>query len=135
MIDLEDFVYRLCRVGADRDPRRFPRRRDDREVLIKSIVMGMDSGRHYSEPEVNNLLREWKQHVAPAIETDHVSIRRLLIDSGHLERTADGRAYRVGFPPRPLAFDLKIEELDLRATVAAYLEHRRRRRRCRPAGR
>jgi hypothetical protein len=66
--------------------------------------------------------------VAPAIETDHVTIRRLLIDYGQLERTADGRAYRVGFPPRPLAFDLEIEELDLRATVAAYLEHQRRRR-------
>jgi len=134
VIELEDFVHRLCRVGADRGPRRFPRRRDDREVLIKSIVMGMDSGRRYSEPEVNDLLREWKQHVAPAIETDHVSIRRLLVDYGHLERTADGRAYRVGFPPRPPAFDLEIEELDLRATVAAYLEHRRRRRRrrCRP---
>lgn len=128
MIELEDFVYRLCRVGADRGPRRFPRKRADRAVLMKSIVMGMDSGRHYSEPEVNDLLREWKRHVAPAIETDHVTIRRLLVDHGQLERTADGRAYRVGFPPRPLAFDLEIEELDLRATVAAYREHRRRRR-------
>lgn len=133
MIELEDFVYRLCRVAADRGPRRFPRRRDDREVLMKSITMGMDSDRRYSEAEVNELLRDWKRHVAPAIETDHVSIRRLLVDYGHLERTSDGRAYRVGFPPRPRCFDLEIEELDLRATVAAYREHRARRRRP-PAG-
>jgi hypothetical protein len=133
MIELEDFVYRLCRLAADRGPRRFPRKRDDREVLMKSIVMGMDSGRRYREPEVNDLLCEWKRRVAPAIETDHVTIRRLLVDYGHLERTADGRAYRVGFPPRPLAFDLEIEELDLRATIAAYRDHQRRRRRRPPA--
>jgi len=61
--------------------------------------------------------------------SDEISLLR---DHGHLERTADGRRYRVGFPPRPVAFDLEIEELDLRATIAAYLDYRRRRRRPRP---
>jgi hypothetical protein len=127
VIELEDFVYRLCRLGADRGPRRFPRKRDDREILMKSLGMGLDSGRRYSEREINEIVREWKRNVAPAIDTDHVTIRRMLVDYGQLERTADGRAYRVGFPARPLAFDVEIVELDLRATVAAYLDPLRRR--------
>ncbi len=122
MITLEEFVERLCLVGADRGPRGFPRRQRDRHVLLKSIRMGLDATRTYSEPEVNAFLKEWNRDVAPAIHTDHVTLRRLLVDYGHLERTPDGRAYRLGFPARPVAFDLEVDDVDVRATVAAYLE-------------
>lgn len=126
MITIEEFVERLCRLGADRGPRRFPRRRRDRAILMKSIVMGLDSARDYSEREINAHLEAWKRDVAPAIETDHVAIRRLLVDYGQLERTADGRHYRVGFPPRPTAFSIEVEDLDLRSTVAAFRDHAER---------
>lgn len=131
MITLEEFVERLCRLGADRGPRRFPRRPRDRDILMRSIVMLLDAGRIYTEPEINASLESWRRDVAPAIETDHVTLRRLLVDHGHLERTVDGRAYRVGFPTRTVAFDLGIYEIDVRATVAAYREHLRSRRRAR----
>lgn len=133
MIGLDEFVERLCRLGADRGPRRFPRRARDRAILMQSIAMRMDSARTYSEREINALLQAWKRDVAPAIETDHVTLRRLLVDHGRLERTADGRAYRIGFPARAVAFALEVYDLDLRATIAAYLEHARSRRR--PRGR
>jgi len=120
VITIDDFVERLCLLGADRGPRRFPRKARDREILMKSILMGMDSGRTYGEVEINDLLREWNRDVAPAIETDHVTVRRLLVDYGYLERTADGGSYRVGFPPRPAAFDLDVDSLDLLATIAAF---------------
>jgi hypothetical protein len=120
VITIDDFVERLCLIGADRGPRRFPRKQRDREILMKSIRMGMDPDRTYGELEINDLLREWNRDVAPAIETDHVTVRRLLVDYGYLERTADGRFYRVGFPPRPTAFDLEVDDLDLRATIAAF---------------
>jgi hypothetical protein len=129
MISPEEFVERLCLVGADRGPRRFPRKRRDRLILMKSIVMGLDSDRTYSESEINDRLIQWNLEVAPAIDTDHVTLRRLLVDEGQLERTADGRAYRVGFPPRPLAFDLEVEDIDVRATVAAYVVNAAERRR------
>lgn len=128
MISPEEFVERLCRVGADRGPRRFPRRRRDREILMKSIVMGLDSRQRYSELEINAHLQTWRCEVAPAIETDHVTIRRMMVDYGHLERTADGRRYRVGFPPRPLAFDLEVDDVDVRATIAAYRDYTARHR-------
>jgi len=101
MIEAEQFVERRCRLGADRGPRPFPRARKDREILIKSIRLLLDSSRSYSEPELNAELVLWNADIAPSIEIDHVTLRRLQVDYGHLERTADGRAYRVGFPGRP----------------------------------
>lgn len=127
MITVEEFVERVCLLGADRGPRRFPRKRRDRQIMIKSVLMLLDSTRTYTEPEINELLKDWNRDVAPSIRTDHVTLRRLLVDYGHLERTADGRSYRVGFPPSPVAFDLEIDDVDVKATVAAYVEHRRSR--------
>ena len=123
MITLEEFVERLCRVGADRGPRSFPRSGTDREVLFQSIVLTLDSARSYTEREINDALNLWRRDVAPAIDIDHVTLRRRLVDYGRLERTADGRAYRVGFPPKAAAFDLRIYDVDLPATIAAYLEY------------
>ena len=129
MISPEEFVERLCRLGADRGPRRFPRKPQDRDILMKSIVMLLDSSETYTENQINDALKGWNRDVAPAIDSDHVTLRRLLVDYGHLERTADGSWYRVGFPPRPVAFDLEIDDIDVRATIAAYLDYSRRRRR------
>ncbi|MBW2392801.1 MAG: DUF2087 domain-containing protein [Deltaproteobacteria bacterium] len=126
MIALDEFLDRLLRLAVDRGPRRFPRRRRDRQILIKSILMLMDSSRSYSEREINLLLRARGRDVTPAICTDHVTLRRLLVDHGLLERSPDGAEYRVGFPPAGTAFELEVEDVDVRATVAAYLEHERR---------
>jgi hypothetical protein len=122
MIEVDEFVERLCKLGAGPGTRPFPRARGDREILIESIVMSFDSGQTYREREVNELLQRWSREVAPAIQTDHVTLRRTLVDYGRLERTADGRFYRVGFPQRMTAFDLAVYDLDLRAVVAAYRE-------------
>jgi len=129
VITLDEFVERLCRLGADRGPRGFPRKRRDREILMKSVVLGLDGGRAYREREINERLVAWSREIAPAIEVDHVTLRRLLVDHGHLERTADGSSYRVGFPPGMVAFELAIFDLDLRETVSAYREGASKRKR------
>lgn len=134
MIMLDEFVTRLCRLGADGASRRFPRNSRDREILMQSVVMQLDSARTYSEPEINGQLKAWSSDVAPSIDIDHVTLRRLLIDYHRLERTFDGRAYRVSFPASVVAFDLEIYDLDLRATIAAYREHVQSRRRRRNVG-
>jgi len=126
MVSPEEFVERLCLLGADRGPRGFPRKRRDREILMKSFLMGLDSATSYGESEINEAIQRWNREVVPAIETDHVTVRRHLIDYGLLERTADGQAYRVGFPARPMAFDLEVDEIDVRATIAAYLDQVKR---------
>ena len=127
MVSMEEFAERLIQLGARWQSRPLPRRRFDREILMKSILLVLDSGRIYSEREINAELELWNVEVVPAIDTDYVTVRRMLVDYGYLERTADGRAYRVGFPPRPMAFDLEVEDLDVRATVAAYRESHPRR--------
>lgn len=119
MISVEEFLERLCRMCGER-PRPLPRKRQDREILFKSILLQLDSTRTYTEPEINEILVQWNERIAPGIETDHVTLRRMLVDHGHLERKASGRSYRVGFPTRPPAFDLEIDDLDLPATIAAY---------------
>jgi hypothetical protein len=128
MISVEEFVERICLLGADRGPRRFPRKPRDRQILTKSILMRLDSAHRYSEGDINEHILEWNRTVAPAIQTDHVTVRRLLVDYGHLERSPDGTAYRVGFPPASPAFDLEVDDIDLAATVAAYLDLQERRR-------
>ncbi len=136
MITLDEFVERLCRLGADGARRRFPRNSRDREILMQSVVMELDSERSYSEQEINGQLVAWSRDVTPSIDVDHVTLRRLLVDYQRLERTADGASYRIGFPARTVAFELEVFDLDQRATVAAYreqLESRRRRRRAKAA--
>lgn len=127
MIGIDEFVERLCRIGADRGPRRFPRKPRDRAILFKSIRMQLDPMTDYSEKEINALLVRWREEIAPEVEIDHVTLRRLMVDYGELERTRDGATYRVGYPPRPTAFDLEIDDLDLASTIVAY--------RMRPKGR
>jgi hypothetical protein len=134
MITLDEFVERLCRLGADGANRNFPRNQRDREILMQSVVMQLDSARTYSEPEINAKLKAWSTEVAPSIDIDHVTLRRLLVDYHRLERTFDGSKYRVSFPASVVAFDLEIYDLDLRATTAAYRELVLSRRRRRSAG-
>ena len=126
MITLDEFLDRLCRLGVDRGPRGFPRKRRDRQILMKSIRMLMDSASTYSEPEINELLKRWNRDVAPAIDVDHVTLRRHLVDHGYLERRPDGRVYQAGFPPGGVLFELEVDDVDVVATVAAYREHLRR---------
>ena len=123
MITLDEFVERLCKLCADAGTRPFPRARRDREILMQSILMSLDSARTYEECEINELLQNWLREIAPSIETDHVTLRRMLVDYGRLERTASGSSYRVGFPPRATAFELEVYDVDLRATIAAYREY------------
>jgi hypothetical protein len=128
MIEIEEFVDRLCRLCARTGPRRFPRKARDRGILMKSIRMTLKPEAEYSEQQLNDHLITWNREIAPEIECDHVTLRRLLIDYGELEGTSNGAWYRVGFPVRPLAFALEIDELDLAATVAAYRMEQGRRR-------
>lgn len=59
--------------------------------------MGMDSAKACTERQVNEIIQDWNREVAPAIDTDHVTVRRYLVDYGLLERSRDGSTYRVGF--------------------------------------
>lgn len=130
MISAREFAQRaqrFVRLAADRGPRGFPRAKRDREILMRSITLDLDEQRCYDEREINACLQRWKRELAPALDVDHVTLRRWLVDYGHLERTRDGSVYRVGFPAKTVAFDLEVYDLDLRATVAAFTAQQERR--------
>lgn len=54
-------------------------------VALLRIIEQFETGRRYTEPEVNEVLA--------AIYNDYVTIRRYLIEYGLMGRTPDGRAY------------------------------------------
>lgn len=68
----------------------------DRRVLVATIAGKFDAGRSYREGEVNEVLKAWLSTAGAMIETDHVHIRRWLVDTGVLTRTSDCAEYRLG---------------------------------------
>jgi hypothetical protein len=108
-----------------------PRKPQDRHILLRSMVIGLDVNRQYSEQEINETLEKWLTDVAQSEYPDHVSLRRELVDRGYLTRSADGANYQV----QPsgsgrVDFEPSVGELDPVGIVAEAreeIEVRRRR--------
>lgn len=92
--------------------RALPRKRLDRNVLLRSAVQGLDPGRGYSEPGLNDVLLDWTARFGEDLGLDHVTLRRFLVDEGYLIRDAAGEEYVLG-PARAYTFDGSLEEIDL----------------------
>jgi hypothetical protein len=63
------------------------RLRDDREVVLERLALEFEPGVRYPESEVNEVLHRFHD--------DHVTLRRLLVDEGLLDRAA-GEYWRSG---------------------------------------
>jgi hypothetical protein len=86
---LEDIVRAEPRLAAfvrDGELTRIPRRPAIAARLYAATAAGLPAGVTLSETEVNNLLRP--------VWSDVSTLRRALVDHGHLDRSADGRRYR-----------------------------------------
>jgi hypothetical protein len=70
---------------------RLPARRARRRLVLEHIVASFEPGRRFPEREVDVVLRAW----CAGGETDHVAVRRHLVDEGLLSR-ADGQYWRSG---------------------------------------
>lgn len=106
------FEARLAEICLRRGAPGLPQSTKDCDVLFKSVLlfMGKESGPGDSaagseanavvvvrnEPAINDVLKRWLADVGRGLETDHVSLRRALVDAGWLTRTGDGREYRAG---------------------------------------
>ncbi|MBK7470844.1 MAG: DUF2087 domain-containing protein [Betaproteobacteria bacterium] len=83
----------------------------DRAVLHATILARFEAATVYTERQVNERLKAWLAGAGSMVETDHVNLRRLLIDTQVLARTADCAEYRVhpeaiaGMPAAPTAQD------------------------------
>jgi hypothetical protein len=67
----------------------------DRAVLVATIAQCFDAAAVYREREVNERLKTWLSAAGAMIETDHVHIRRWLVDTGVMVRTPDCAEYRL----------------------------------------
>ncbi len=94
-VSAEEYVTRLKAICLRAAGSGFPRKQRDRHILFRSIVADLDEGATYSEPKLNAVLKKWIADVGESLGTDHVHLRRHLVDEGYLVRDAAGRAYSV----------------------------------------
>ncbi len=95
-ISRDQFVARLQELCLKSSIVGLPRRSRDRHVLLKSVVLTLNSQIGYSEPEIDDKLAYWLVDVSRSIDLDRVTLRRWLVDEGYLERDRGGSSYRVG---------------------------------------
>jgi hypothetical protein len=126
-ITIAEFKKRLaalCLTG-----RGFPRKDRDQQILFRSVTMMLETGRDYTEQEVNEGLAGWLSQMGHSVEIDHVTLRRYLVDAGYLVRDPVGSRYRVDEDQPAGLFESGIEAVDPVAVVeAAYREAEERKR-------
>ncbi len=81
---IKTISYYLDSVGHLKE---FPRKEKKKIILLTEIAKNFKQKRTYSEYEINTILKR--------IYSDHVLIRRYLIQYGFLDRHTDGRSYWV----------------------------------------
>jgi hypothetical protein len=72
-----------------------PKRPADQDLLVALAASQMDAHRSWRESEVNELLQAWLETISEPFGIDHVTLRRMLVDSGLLTRTTSGSLYRI----------------------------------------
>ncbi len=96
----------------------------DFSLVLAAAAQRFTAGRNYSEPEVNELLRAFLDGAGGMLATDHVELRRWLVDCRVLERDGYGRAYALGDHPREdiAAAASELAGVDLDALTRAARE-------------
>ncbi len=93
----------------------------DRAVLQTTLVQRFDPQASYRERDVNEILKGWLDSVGVMVETDHVHLRRWLVDTNVLMRKDDCSEYRIHpqLELRPdLVRDAAVAQRDAAAIVA-----------------
>lgn len=93
-----------------------PRSDRDRRILLHSVTRFLERGRTFTEKELDARILAWMHDVGRRVETDHVSIRRALVDHGFVERDGYGSAYSVRAGAAAFAAD--VEAIDVARFIA-----------------
>lgn len=118
MSDMEASQFKSRFVSLILGKQGFPKKPLDRHVLFISATLGLEFHREYTESELNDKLRTWTARFGDAVDLDHVSLRRYLVDEGYLRRDTAGRSYELTTTGWPYTLDPSIGALDLEAVVA-----------------
>ena len=79
----------------------FPAKRKMKIYCLFYLAQKFEPEKDYTEQEINNLLLDWHSFADPA------TLRRELYDYGFLDRSRDGKVYRLA-EKQPTAADLEI---------------------------
>ena len=89
-------------------------------VLLAAAAQSFPKGREFSEREVNDLLRAFLGDAGSMLGTDHVELRRWLVDFHVLDRDGYGRVYTAGAPAADIAGSCEqLAGVDLPAVARA----------------
>ena len=81
---------------------KFPSKRKKKMHILFYLAEKFEANREYSEKEINEILLEWHTFSDPA------TLRRELYDNRFIDRSRDGRVYRLA-DKQPTMQDLGIE--------------------------
>lgn len=88
----------------------------DFALVLAAAASGFAPERTYTEREVNERLRAFLAGAGAMLATDHVELRRWLVDFRVLERDGYGRAYALAVPADDIAaLARELAEIDLGA--------------------
>lgn len=101
-----------------------PKRPEDQALLARLAASRLEPKRAYRESEVNEALGGWLGSFCAPSGIDHVTMRRIMVDTRLLDRDRAGLAYRVRLPESERLGDEPAEVL---GEIAAERESRKRR--------
>lgn len=114
IITREEFEKRLVELFAQNRISQYPRKRRDRHILLKSIIMTLSNGKDYTEAEINEEIKAWLAGMHEPRGLDHVALRRYLVDEGYVDRSRNGSRYWVIEPgPSPRWFEPDVDTVDV----------------------
>ena len=113
VVSASEFADRLVALFVKGGPMGVPRKTRDRQIMMKSAALTLDRDREYSEFEINEALKGWLTVVAPKLEVDHVSLRRMMVDDRYLERDDYGAVYKIGTPREAALFAVEIDAIEV----------------------
>jgi hypothetical protein len=96
MIQPRDETHRALKRMLSNGPlAAVPKRPSDQQLLVAMAAAQLEPGQDYSEGEVNEKLLAWIETFCEPHGLDHVTLRRMLVDSRLISRTKSGSAYRL----------------------------------------
>ncbi|MBC8366466.1 DUF2087 domain-containing protein [bacterium] len=129
-IDEENYRKRMISLCVRSVLPGLPKKRIDRAVLLKSLIQRFRSDVEYGEKEVNLIIATWLDEVTPKMKSDFVTLRRLLVDEGVLQRDAQGSSYQLKTSDlRDFEFSEKINPREIESELGNVREDILRRRR------
>ena len=95
----------------------------DRALVLALAAAAIPAGREHRETDINRILEAWLEGPGAMLSTDHVELRRWLVDAGFVSRDGFGRAYVRGESEAARAASL-LGDTSAGAQADAVLTHR-----------